>query len=159
MRNAAVVLREIQDADLPIIFAHQADRRSNVMAGVPARPRADFDAHWKKIRADPSVILRVIIEGKKLAGYAGSFVRDEKREVCYWLGREFWGKGIAGRALGQFLEVDHHRPLHARVSKDNAPSIRVLEKNGFKLEREDVFKDRNGKEDVGFLFILTARGK
>jgi RimJ/RimL family protein N-acetyltransferase len=59
------------------------------------------------------------------------------REVGYWLGREFWGKGIATRALVEFLKVVAERPLYARVAKHNIASFRVLEKCGFKLQREE----------------------
>jgi RimJ/RimL family protein N-acetyltransferase len=51
----------------------------------------------------------------------------------YWIGRSFWGKGIATSALRAFLTVDPARPLHARVASDNVASRRVLEKCGFRV--------------------------
>ena len=45
--------------------------------------------------------------------------------VGYWLGREFWGRGVATRALARFLGVVTGRPLHARVATNNQGSIRV----------------------------------
>jgi RimJ/RimL family protein N-acetyltransferase len=63
------------------------------------------------------------------------------------LGKEFWGKGIATQALSQFLEVVSTRPIYARVAKDNLASIRVLEKNGFKLSGEGKwYSNARGKE-------------
>jgi RimJ/RimL family protein N-acetyltransferase len=50
--------------------------------------------------------------------------------VGYWLGREFWGKGIATQALAELVE-ELDRPLYAEVSTNNIGSIRVLEKCGF----------------------------
>ena len=68
-------------------------------------------------------------------------------EISYWLGREFWGKGIATQALGLFLQVVTSRPLTARVAKDNLASIRVLEKNGFELDGEGKwFSNARGME-------------
>jgi RimJ/RimL family protein N-acetyltransferase len=54
-----------------------------------------------------------------------------EREVTYWIGRSYWGKGIATNALKAFLAVDRSRPLYARVASDNVASGRVLEKCGF----------------------------
>jgi RimJ/RimL family protein N-acetyltransferase len=48
--------------------------------------------------------------------------------VTYWIGRSYWGKGIATDALTAFLAVDRSRPLQARVASDNVASRRVLEK-------------------------------
>ncbi|MBP8242640.1 MAG: GNAT family N-acetyltransferase, partial [Thermoflexales bacterium] len=61
-----------------------------------------------------------------------------QREVGYWLGREFWGKGIATRALEAFLAIDTTRPLHAFVVHHNLGSIRVLEKCGFVRAAQDA---------------------
>jgi RimJ/RimL family protein N-acetyltransferase len=68
-------------------------------------------------------------------------------EVSYWLGREFWGRGIATQALAAFLEVIHTRPLYARAAQDNRASIRVLEKNGFKVYADERgFANARGEE-------------
>ncbi len=59
--------------------------------------------------------------------------RPHERELTYWIGRSYWGKGIATSALNAFLTVDRSRPLHARVASDNVASRRVLEKCGFRV--------------------------
>jgi RimJ/RimL family protein N-acetyltransferase len=64
---------------------------------------------------------------------------EGEREVGYWLGREFWGRGIATEALSQFLGVVKTRPLFAHVAKHNHGSRRVLEKCGFKVIGEDKY--------------------
>ncbi len=56
---------------------------------------------------------------------------DGRRLVGYWIGREFWGRGLATQALAELLDVVDARPLHAYVAKNNVASIRVLEKCGF----------------------------
>jgi RimJ/RimL family protein N-acetyltransferase len=71
-------------------------------------------------------------------------------EFGYWLGREFWGRGIATDAAR--LLADHSftsrglRRLEARVWEPNRASARVLEKAGFVLEAElrEAVVDRNG---------------
>jgi homocysteine S-methyltransferase len=130
-----VALRPVVPADLPILFEHQADPDSVAMAKVPPRERAAFDAHWARIMDDPTVILRTIVADGMLAGAVSSFPDDRDRMVGYWLGREFWGRGIATAAVSQFLEVVTERPLHALVATTNRASLRVLEKCGFSAGR------------------------
>jgi len=131
-----VTLREVRDDDLPIFFLHQSDPESNRLASFPARDPAAFDAHWAKIRADASIILRSILVDGQVAGNLVSFEQGGEREVGYWLGREFWGRGVATSALAQFLDIVTVRPLHAVLAPHNVASRRVLEKCGFRFENE-----------------------
>jgi RimJ/RimL family protein N-acetyltransferase len=73
----------------------------------------------------------------EVAGDIGSWEQDGVREVGYWVGRAFWGRGIATRALEQFLGVIDVRPLRAHVARTNIASARVLEKCGFVVVGED----------------------
>jgi len=126
-----VVLREVADTDLPAFFRHQADPEAAAMAAFPSREAEAFKAHWEKIRRDPTVVVRSVLYNGELAGNIGSFELEGRRTVGYWLGRDFWGKGVATRALEDFLRVEHARPLSALVAQHNLASIRVLEKCGF----------------------------
>lgn len=128
---AGVVLRDVADGDLPSFYENQSDAEAARMAAVPSRERAAFDEHWARIRADETVLIRTIVVDGEVAGNVLSFERDRRREVGYWLGRAFWGKGIASRALAAFLEHETRRPLHAAVARHNPASRRVLEKCGF----------------------------
>ena len=101
------------------------------MAIFPAREREAFDAHWRKILADDSVIKKTIVHEGEVAGNLGSWEQDGRRLVGYWIGREFWGNGLATRALAEFVDLVSDRPLHAWVATSNVGSIRVLEKCGF----------------------------
>lgn len=131
-----VRLREVVDDDVPIFYVQQADAAAAEMAAFPRRDREAHAAHWQKIRADAACCARTILYGDQVAGNMGSFERDGLRQVGYWLGHAFWGRGIATRALAQFLEIETERPLHAFVAKHNIGSIRVLEKNGFVKVRD-----------------------
>jgi RimJ/RimL family protein N-acetyltransferase len=79
------------------------------------------------------VIVRVIVVDGEVAGTIGSLGDPDEREVTYWIGRSYWGKGIATGALKAFLTIDPSRPLRARVADDNVASRRVLEKCGFRV--------------------------
>lgn len=128
-----ISLRDVFVDDLPVFFEQQRDPVATEMAGFPSRDREAFMAHWARIMADESNILKTILYGNQVAGNIVSWEHDGRREVGYWLGREFWGKGIATRALSLFLEQVTARPLYAHVIKHNRASIRVLAKCGFTL--------------------------
>jgi RimJ/RimL family protein N-acetyltransferase len=49
-------------------------------------------------------------------------------EVTYWLGRDFWGRGLATQALNRMLHLVVDRPILARAATDNIGSLRVLQK-------------------------------
>ncbi len=148
--TGAVRLRELREEDLPVFFVQELDPDAIFMAAFTAKDPADraaFDAHMAKIMADPSVVKRTILYQEQIAGNVMSFIMFGEREVCYWLGREFWGKGIATQALALLLEEVQERPLFARAARDNQASIRVLQKCGFTLTGyERGFANARGEE-------------
>ncbi len=80
---------------------------------------------------------QVVEIGGRVVGHIASFDLEGHREVTYWIGREDWGRGIATRALEEFLlQLEATRPLYAHAASDNAASIRVLTKCGFLIVGE-----------------------
>jgi len=126
-----VCLRNVIDSDLPIFFEHQRDPEANRIAAFPARDHEAFMAHWAKIRRDATNIIKTIVFQGEVAGNIGSWIAGDKRLIGYWLGRDFWGQGIATAALKELISQVKTRPLHVFVAKHNVASIRVLEKCGF----------------------------
>jgi RimJ/RimL family protein N-acetyltransferase len=156
MRAFNVRLREVEENDIPIFFEQQRDLEASQMAGFPSRGEEQFHAHWHRIRSDETNILRTILFEGKVAGNIVSWEQDEKRLIGYWIGRKFWGKGIATRALAEFLSIVKTRPLHAYVVKHNTGSIHVLEKNGFSaIAAEKQTSMENGKETEELHFKLN----
>ena len=148
------------DDDLPIFFVQQLDPDANYMAAFTApdpTDRAAFAAHWAKIRGDDSIVLRTIVCDGQVAGYVASFVAWGERQVSYWLGKEYWGRGIATTGLRLFLCELKSRPLAARAAKDNLASIRVLEKCGFTITGHDRgVAEARGMEIDEVLLTLAA---
>jgi RimJ/RimL family protein N-acetyltransferase len=126
-----VRLRPVEEHDLSIFFEHQRDPDANRMANFDARDLDAFMAHWRKILGDETVVVRTVELDGLVTGNVVSWEHDGERDVGYWIGRQFWGKGIATAALAAFLEELDTRPLHAHVATHNVASIRVLEKCGF----------------------------
>ncbi|MFD9462006.1 GNAT family N-acetyltransferase [Streptomyces sp. NPDC060027] len=132
-----VTLREVRDTDLPTFFAHTTDAEAVRMAAFTAKDPSDnalFQAHWARIRQDSTVITRTVLgDGDEVVGHAGVFGPPEEREVTYWIGRQYWGRGAATAALRKLIGVATERPLHARAVADNVASIQVLKKCGFEV--------------------------
>jgi RimJ/RimL family protein N-acetyltransferase len=126
-----VRLRAVTEDDLPVFYEHQRDPIAHRMAAFSPRERDAFMAHWGSILRDASGVHRTIELGGTVAGHIVLFGIEGRREVGYWVGREFWGRGVATRALAAFLDEVSERPIYAGVADTNVASIRVLEKCGF----------------------------
>ena len=130
-----LTLRKTEPSDLGIFYEHQLDPEAIRMAAfVHADPtdKVAFAAHWDKILRSAQITQRTIVADGQIAGYIACYPSGEHLEVTYWLGREFWGRGWATRALTELLPLIG-RPIIARAATDNVGSIRVLQKCGFNL--------------------------
>ena len=155
-----LLLRDVIEDDLPIFFEQQLDSDANYMAAFTAKNPADRDAftsHWNKILGDHTNTNKTILFAGQVVGHIASFERWGKREVTYWLGKEYWGKGLATKALTEFLGHVKERPVYARAAKDNTASIRVLNKCGFEISGEDKgFSNARGREVEEFILELRV---
>ena len=137
-RRIEVSLRDVAETDLPIFFDFQRDSAANYMAAFTTRDPTDkeaFAAHWNRILNDDTVLVKTIVFDGHVVGSVATFVDKEfgKPEVTYWIGKEYWGMGLATYALTRFLRDMAVRPIYGRAAKDNVASIRVLEKCGFRM--------------------------
>ena len=156
-----VTLREVKDSDLPAFFAQMTEAEGIRMAAFTAKDPSDrvyFEAHWARIRRDPTVVMRTIVgDDGAVVGHAAVFGPPEEREVTYWIGRRYWGRGAATAALRALLGIAPERPLHARAVADNAGSIQVLKKCGFVVTgSERDFANARGEDVDEVLFTLPA---
>lgn len=132
-----VSLRDVLVADLPILFEHQADP-------VACRRAA--------------VMQKTVLCDRQVAGNIVSFERSNRREIGYWIGREYWGRGVATEALNRFLQHVTPRPLFAHVAKRNPASIRVLEKCGFAITERSP-RPPEADENSGEKVVLTLSAR
>ncbi|MEV0227598.1 GNAT family N-acetyltransferase [Streptomyces sp. NPDC050704] len=155
-----VVLREIHDSDLPVFFRQMMDPESVRMAAFTAKDPTDrdaFDAHWKRIRSLSDVVNRTVLVDGDVVGNAAVYGEPGEREVTYWIDRAYWGRGIATAALRALLAEVRERPLYARAAADNAGSLRVLEKCGFRVTAQDRgFANARGEEIDEAVLTLEA---
>ena len=154
-----VRLRHVEDRDLDAFFYHQADQEAVEMAAFPARDQDQFAAHWAKVRGDDSLVARTIVADGMVAGNIGSWQENGQQLLGYWVGREYWGRGVATQALALLVAEVSIRPLYAHVAVHNVGSIRVLEKAGFRRDRGQEAKapaSDDGVEELIFVLHATA---
>ena len=137
-KYSGVRLRKVEQDDLSRMYEMQLDPESNRLAVTIPRSAEAFSAHWENALRDPRVTAKVIVVGKVLAGYISCFQMDGLDSVGYWIDKDYWGQGIATRALELLLDEVANRPLQARVATSNAASLRVLQKCGFEIVRVQV---------------------
>src|SRR5262249_12650980 len=117
--------------------------------------RSAFDAHYERVRSEPSNTLLAIDDDGEFVGTIGSYTMEEKREVTYWIATERWGQGLASKALSAFVAFESTRPLYGRVGGHNAGSAKVLARAGFVEVGSDTgFAPGVGGEVVERIFRL-----
>jgi len=106
----------------------------------------------------------IAVDGRACGGIGLRLGEDVERvsaEVGYWLGRAYWGRGVATEALialrDYAIEAFSLTRIWAVPYEWNVASTRVLEKAGFKLEgrlRRSAIKD--GRVIDQFLYAFVA---
>jgi RimJ/RimL family protein N-acetyltransferase len=130
----SVRLRPVDVSDVEVFYLHESDPEALRRAGWSARGREAFFDHWqRRVLGDPTVRVRAVVVGDELAGNIAAWWQDGRRLIGFWLGREFWGRGIGTRALSLFLATgqEETRPLYAEAAVHNAASVRALKRLGF----------------------------
>ena len=130
----AITLRTLADDDLDALFTWESDPRAVEMAAFTRADPSDrraFDAHYERVRSNPSNTLLAIDDDGEFVGTVGSYTLEGQREVTYWIAPARWGQGIASRALRAFLAIESTRPLYGRVAGHNVASAKVLARAGF----------------------------
>lgn len=148
-------VRSWRQRDLASLVRHADNRRVwlNLRDMFPSPYTEEAGRLWLAHATTASPETNFAIEvGRAAVGGIGFIPgRDVERisaEVGYWLGEDYWGRGITTAAVGAltefaFANFDLHR-LFALPFAGNLPSRRVLEKSGYRLEailRMSAIKD------------------
>lgn len=158
MASVTITLRPLGDGDLDALFRWESDRTAISMAAFTRPDPADrpaFDAHYRRVLAEPANWTRAIEQDGDVVGMIASFTMDGQRELTYWVDPSRWGSGIASHAVRLLLGEEVHRPLFARVAEHNLGSQRVLERNGFvKVGEETAWAGGVGRDVVEHIYRL-----
>ena len=116
---------------------------SNLRDGFPYPYLLSDAKKWLAMVGDnkDDVILAIEINGEACGGIGLHGLKDVYRyngEIGYWLSETHWGKGIVSEAVAAMVKHAFTQTpwlrLFACIFENNPSSMRVLEKNGFKLE-------------------------
>ena len=165
LQGARCVLRPYTRNDAAVLQAIANDRDVSrwMTAGFPS-PYTRTDAvRWlSSVVNDPEPNNFGVEADGELAGGIGMMPQaGEHAGVAtfgYWLGRRFWGRGLAtdaARTLARHaLRVRGLRRLEANVFAPNVASARVLEKAGFRCEGRfrEAYVQRDGSVCDGLLY-------
>lgn len=152
-------LRVWTPEDIPSLTFHinNINIWNNTRDGLP-HPYTEEDAeNFIKMNMEhegPAENFAIDIDGKAVGGVGfvmGSDVERISAEIGYWLGEQYWGRGIMTSAVQEAVKYAFETlpvmRIYAGVFEYNIPSMKVLEKAGFKKEailRKAVIK--NGQD-------------
>ncbi len=152
------LIRATVVSDLEVFFLNQLDEESNQMAAFTSADPTDKKSYidkWTRLLSDETIHMKTIIYNDEVAGTVAKYEMDGKAEITYWIGKRYWGRGIASKAVDAFLRLEKKRPIYGRVAFDNVKSLRVLEKAGFvKIGSELSYANARGKEIEEIIFRL-----
>lgn len=153
--DSEILLRDMRLADAPAIARHADD------PGVAAHMRDRFPQPYVEAdavgfindvsRGPAEYAFTIEIDGEA-AGVIGLMPGQDvyrySAEIGYWIGREFWGRGVMTKVVAAFVPWVRAEYLFVRlfagVFDSNPASARVLEKCGFVREatlKRHIFKN------------------
>lgn len=154
LETANVRLRRVRATDAPAFFSLLQDVAVIQHIGIEVPPSVEKTRRYiedllKKWRSGKAMAFSLCQLNTSTQEIVGGFVsledinyRDAKGEMGIWLGRHFWGTGMAKTGLTLLLQVAfltlHLRRVFARVAVENVRMHKRLESLGF--EREGILR-------------------
>lgn len=149
------ILRPWKRGDEPSLVRHANNRKiwENVRDHFPF-PYTMPDADRWIFHASTALqnnVFAIVVDGAAV-GSIGLLAKEDvyrcSMELGYWLGEEYWGRGIMTEAIGcitsyGFSAFDIVR-IYADVFEWNTASCKILEKNGYTFEarlKKAIIKD------------------
>ena len=140
-----VILREWKKSDIKSLakIANNKKIWDNVRDRLPF-PYSEKDAkEWiRLVKKQPIVTTFCVEVNGEVAGSVGFTLKEDvyrkNVEIGYFIGEEYWGKGIATEAVRQLIKYIQKSfdvvRIYAEVFEYNKASMKVLEKNEFYME-------------------------
>lgn len=142
-----ICFKPLDTKDAQVIHSYASDVKVKRFIGWPLMKTLDETRNYiiemlKRESAGTHLYASIVLKKtKEIIGTAMIFNFDREAnhaEIGYVFHSSFWGKGYGTETIAlmndfAFDTLNLHK-LHARVVGANIGSIRVLEKNGFKLE-------------------------
>ena len=134
-RPLQIDLRPWRDGDAPRLaeILNAPPVLANLAATMPYPYTQEHAADFISRAQQPGMMQCAICTNGEVVGNIGAVDRGPEIELGYYIGREYWNKGIATRALALFLQKLRPlgKPISAHVFAFNPASAKVLYNNGF----------------------------
>jgi len=147
IKTKQFILRPFRMGDAKSVIKYAGDKLiARNLPNLP-HPYTKKDAKWwltrqinfRRQKNPEEVVFAIEINGEAVGSIGLHKINyKHKAELGYWLGREYWGRGIMTNVVKKvvnfgFRDLKLNR-IYARVFLSNKGSARVLEKNRFKCE-------------------------
>ena len=144
MSDPAIIMRPALPEDAQAIW--EIRNHPSVLEQSGSTPLDDLESHkqWfeRMYFGDGNNVCFVLDDGGKVIGYCRFDTRDDNNlAVSIGLDPDYHGRGL-GHALlaGALAKYSGNFPIVAEMQKDNLPSLKLFEKNGFERFKEDEDK-------------------
>ena len=155
LETKRLLLRPWEESDAESCYRYASDPLVGPAAGWPAHTSVENSREIiRTVLSEPDTFAVILKERPdEPVGSIGVFPTEapeigSEPEIGYWIGEPHWNRGIAGDAVGSICEYAFRETelirLFASVFEYNAPSMRVLEKNGFRkvgVQRRAAIKE------------------
>lgn len=161
------LIRAIAAEDAPSVFAYRSDAITNQYQGWIPKQLSEVDEFIAKNPKDinqPDTWFQLVIidqENKELVGDIGiHFIDEQQVEIGCTLNKASHHKGVATESLRKvidylFKQLNKHRIIGS-IDPDNAPSISLVERLGFRKEahfKESLFIDGQWVDDIVYAIL------
>jgi len=173
LKGQKINLRKLTKSDALSIYQNVKDKEISRFTNIPhpytlKNAKSFIRRTHLGFRKKTAYELGIELESGQVVGGMSLLKVDHKNknaEVGYWLGKKYWGQGIASESLKLILDFGFKKlklvRIYARVMHPNTASAKLLEKAGFKYEgrmKQNFLK--NGKwMDVLIYAILKEEYK
>jgi [ribosomal protein S5]-alanine N-acetyltransferase len=168
LRGETVYLRELTEDDVPAWFERASDPASSALSGDPIPQSAAMGVQWlqrhrERFREQTGIRWVIVPEGStESVGSIGLVITSKAQRVAelgFVVGRAHWGKGIGTSATRLVIHYGFHElglaQIRAELLKSNLASKRVLEKQGFSVERAIPGDPQSGDDSEDcWLYVL-----
>ena len=158
LADDTITLEPLAQRHVPVFRQLVRDTDIRRFTMVPSRPDRNFAANWvaryERGWGEGSRAGFAILDADgEVVGFAGIFGLDEpgaEGEIGYLVAAEARGRGIAGRSVALltrwgFEELGLQR-IELRIDTENAASVRVAERAGYRLD--GVLRSKHFKEGL-----------
>ena len=136
-------LRKFDERDEELLVSYLNDETLTYFLStrIPQPYTNESARWWINTGSSIGIVYAIIHNGVfvgSISAIPGEFEKQRTAEIGYWIGRPFWGNGIASSALEKFtgfiFENTNFNRLYASVFEGNLASAKVLTKCGYTLD-------------------------